>query len=146
MSNTICDTENLLAGILSSSLDGIIAFVAVRDVAGDIVDFEYTLVNNVASKFMRRDGNSLIEKTLIGNFPVSKKVYFPGINIVETGQPLFYEMFHEREGFHNWFDISAVKLDDGLAITFRDVTEKKENETEIINKSHILIPLIYHQK
>ena len=45
--------------------------------------------------------------------------------VVETRKPWTTEHHYEHEGLDHWFLITAVPLDDGFTVTFRDVSEIK---------------------
>jgi two-component system, chemotaxis family, CheB/CheR fusion protein len=50
---------------------------------------------------------------------------------VKTGEPLHYEYSYVHKGIKKWFETEVVKLDDGFAVTFADITEKKEADEKI---------------
>jgi PAS domain-containing protein len=45
--------------------------------------------------------------------------------VVEAGQPNEAEVFYDADGTRGWFRINAVKLDDDIALSLRDVTSRK---------------------
>jgi two-component system CheB/CheR fusion protein len=47
------------------------------------------------------------------------------VKVVETGKPLNTEILYDFEGINSWFEISAVKMEDGIVITFSDINSKK---------------------
>ena len=53
------------------------------------------------------------------------------VQVVETSLPQEREFYYEHESIQAWFHIVVVKLDDGFAITFRDITERKRAEAAI---------------
>jgi len=50
--------------------------------------------------------------------------------VVETGQPHDYELPYESDGIRGWFRNMAVKLGDGIAVYFNEITARKRVETE----------------
>jgi light-regulated signal transduction histidine kinase (bacteriophytochrome) len=46
--------------------------------------------------------------------------------VVETGEPFEGEVQYEVEGESVWFQVMAVSVDDGVAVTFRDISDRKE--------------------
>ncbi len=121
-------SKGLLASVLASSLDGIMVFSSVRDDAGDIVDFEWLLVNPQAEKLVNRSAEELTGKRLLEEMPgnAATGLFDDYVEVVETGEPLQREIYYEHEGISAWFQVIAVKLNDGFAVTFRDITERKE--------------------
>jgi two-component system, cell cycle response regulator len=118
--------QELFAGILNTSLDGMAAFQAMRDSAGAIVDFRWLVANPLAAMTVGKTTETLIGKHLgrdddvhlfDGLFPVF-------IQVVDNC--IVLEKEHEYQD--TWFQIAAVKLADGFAMTFRDITERKRLE------------------
>lgn len=76
-----------LKGVLDASLNGIILLEAMRDEAGEVVDFRYLLANQSASKINNVPPDQLIGNTLLTLFPSSKtEGSFPGnVYALKTG-------------------------------------------------------------
>lgn len=53
------------------------------------------------------------------------------VRVVETGEPHDYELCYESEEIRGWFRNMAVKLGDGVAISFSDITRRKQMEEEL---------------
>lgn len=123
-------SEMQLASVLDSSLDGIMAFSAVRDEVGTIVDFEWLLSNPSACTTVGRTADYLISKRLIEELPGNKTdgLFDLYVQVVETGEPLQRQFHYCHDGLNTWFEIIAVKLGDGFAVTFRDITPLKQSE------------------
>jgi PAS domain-containing protein len=66
-------TKDLLASVLTSSLDGIMAFRSVRDEAGKIVDFEWLLANPASEALTGRKTHELIGKRLLEEMPGNRE-------------------------------------------------------------------------
>ncbi len=126
-------SQSLLAGVLNSSLDGVMAFEAVRDSQGKIVDFKWLLVNPAAEKMVGRASGDLIGKHLLEEMPGNREegLFDLYVRVVETGEPVEREFYYEHEQVKAWFQNAAVKLGDGFAVTFRDVTDRKQAEAEL---------------
>ncbi|MGK7892264.1 MAG: diguanylate cyclase [Xenococcus sp. (in: cyanobacteria)] len=118
----------LLAGVLNSSLDGVAAFEAVRDRWGHIIDFRWVVVNPVAAMTVGETGDSLKGQLLLETIAnnLFDGLFDSFIQVVESCIVLDKEHFYSHEG--NWFHIVAVKLGDGFAVNFRDITERKQIE------------------
>jgi PAS domain S-box-containing protein len=131
----VATSKELLSSILDSSLDGVQMFQAVRDPAagGAIIDFEYRLVNRAAERLSGRNAASLLGKRLLVEFPGTRPtgLFDRYVDVVTTGRPLDIEQHYDYEGFSNWFHIVAVRLGDGCAITFADITDRKRSEALI---------------
>jgi PAS domain S-box-containing protein len=121
-------SRDLLSSVLSSSLDAITVLSAVRDGDGTIVDFECELVNPQAEKFLGHAADDLVGHRLRRIMPEQEKkgLFDAYCEVVETGEPVETEVRYDTEAGEAWFQVMAVGVDDGVAVTFRDVTERKE--------------------
>jgi two-component system CheB/CheR fusion protein len=54
------------------------------------------------------------------------------VKVVETGKPLHLEHYYDGEGVKGWFETVAVCMDEGIAVTFNDISEKRQNQEKII--------------
>ncbi|MGE3727464.1 MAG: diguanylate cyclase [Candidatus Sericytochromatia bacterium] len=121
---TILKQRRQLESILNSSQDGIAACEAIRDAQAQIVDFKWVLLNAAAEK-------------LFGKKPQiqSAGLFDDFVNVIENKQLLDKELFIETKQL--WLHLSAVKLDDGLAVTFRDTTERKNLELKLARQAQM---------
>lgn len=121
----------LLAGVLNSSLDGVAAFEAIRDRTNQIVDFRWLIANPVAAMTAGETTESLKGKRLFIENNSSR--LFDGlfelfVRVVETCTVLEKEHYYNYDSLQVWFHIVAVKLGDGFAMTFRDISDRKQIE------------------
>jgi PAS domain S-box-containing protein len=123
-------SRDLLSSVLSSSLDGIVVLSAVRDADEAITDFECVLVNPQAEKLIGRTAADLVGQRLLTVMPEQEEMGLVEAyrSVVETGEPFETELRYQAQGVDAWFQIMAVSVDDGVAVTFRDVSERKEAE------------------
>jgi PAS domain S-box-containing protein len=122
--------ETLLASVLASSLDGIMAFRTLRAADGAIVDFEWLLVNPRAEQIIGRPSAEMIGRRLLVEMPGNRDagLFDLYVDVVESGHPAHHTFHYDAEGVRAWFQITAVPLGDGFAVTFRDITAQKEAE------------------
>jgi signal transduction histidine kinase/ActR/RegA family two-component response regulator len=59
-------------------------------------------------------------------------------DVTETGRPLEVELRYEQDGRSGWFRNMMVKVDDGVAVSFFDVTRAKQLENELAQRAHLL--------
>ncbi|MBN8711902.1 MAG: hypothetical protein BGO12_19490 [Verrucomicrobia bacterium 61-8] len=121
-------TRALLQSITDSSLDGIIAGEAIRDLRRDIKDFRLVFYNPAAESILR---NALAEHEhpwTSNEFPLSFSPDFFGRCVHVTMSGSRYEMEHSAETGplgKVWFRITVVKLNDGVVLTLSDITQQK---------------------
>ncbi|WP_333177875.1 PAS domain S-box protein [Microcoleus sp. AT9_A5] len=116
------------------SLDGFNVFRSIRD-ESTIVDFEWEYVNPAAAKIQQSTPEELIGKRLLQVLPGHKDsgLFDSYVQVTETGIPLDTEIYYnsESEGIVGWFRIMTVKLGDGIAISFGDITKRKQVEASL---------------
>ncbi len=116
------------------SLDGFTILRAVRDGTGTIVDFEWTYANEASSRLLKRPVGDLVGHRLLEVLPGNKacvELFARYVRVVETGEPHDVELRYDDDGITGWFRNLAVRLDDGLAVSFCDITERKDIETRL---------------
>ncbi|MFB2922371.1 response regulator [Aerosakkonema funiforme] len=131
--NVLDRSRALVASVLNSSLDGIAAMQAVRDPeTGNIEDFRCLVVNPVIARAFNSKCEDMIGKLALKQIlsQIQPELFSDFVNIVETGEPSERNFYYEL-GKSSWFHFVAVKLDDGFAITIRDITAWKQAEFEL---------------
>ncbi|CCD91915.1 hypothetical protein BRAO375_1800003 [Bradyrhizobium sp. ORS 375] len=123
-------SRDLLQGTMDSSPDMVQVFEAIRDQAGDIIDFRWLLNNHTSeTRYGEVRGESLLQRNpgvlVEGIFDAFKRV-------TETGVPEQAERHYVHEQFDGWFYQSVVKLGDGVATTTRDITDWKRAQSEVL--------------
>ena len=116
------------------SLDGFNVFRSIRDGA-KIVDFEWEYINPAAAKIQHSTPEALDGKRLLEVRPAHKdnRLFDRFVQVVETGIPLDIEIYYNSEDIVGWFRIMTVKLGDGIAISFSDITGRKQVEASLRN-------------
>jgi PAS domain S-box-containing protein len=126
-------SEELVSSIFASSLDGILALEAVRNAKGKIVDFRYLLINPAAEKMIDRPASDLLGERMLEHYPSFRTtgLFDRYARVVETGEPYHDEIEHRGDNLDGWYQVTAVKRGDGIAINFRDISERKQIEEQI---------------
>ncbi|MEM9348066.1 MAG: PAS domain-containing protein [Planctomycetota bacterium] len=129
MHNTT-NQADLLAGVLDSSLDGIIAFSSIRDGRNKITDFRIEFVNRMCEDIVGRSAAQMLGRTMLTVFPGNKEdgLFDAYARVVETGEPFYTEHHYAHDGLNHWFSIKAAKCGDGFTVTFCDITARKTSE------------------
>ena len=122
-------TQKTLRRVLDTSLDGIMAFKAIlNSKTREIEDFELILSNANASLSTGKTEKDLLGKHLLEIFPQVKQEGLFDIykDVVVTGKPAQFEkLFQGVEVFDGWYNITAVRLEDGFVVTFSNITNQK---------------------
>jgi diguanylate cyclase (GGDEF)-like protein len=114
-----------------TSLDAFGLFEAVRNDAGKIVDFRFLYVNANAERLVGCPRSDLLGKTLGSVTPIgpASSMFAKFCRVVDSGDPLNEEFPVNYETVKaSWLRSQVVKLGDGLAVTFSDISEAKATE------------------
>lgn len=123
----------LLVSVLNTALDGIAAMQAVRNLStGEITDFRCLVINPVIAKAFKRSREELIGKQVFKKFiqRIDTTLFEQFIALVDTGESLEADFYYPLDE-SCWYHFVAVKLDDGFAITVRDITIRKQMELKL---------------
>jgi len=121
--------NSILEAVFNSSTSGIIALRAMRNENRMITDFQFMTANKTSFHLLGlRDG--VIGKKYSELYAgVDKQIFDIYADVTETGHPRTFEHFNRHT--EHWFEIVAVKMMDGLVITFTDITERKSASEQI---------------
>jgi len=120
-------TQKTLRSVIDNSLDGIMAFKSIRDTRKTITDFEWILANAVSMATMYSSERTLLGKRLLTMSPanLSDGMFDIYRGVVDSGVPSQVERQYTTDGTKTWYNITAVKLEDGFVVTFSDITAQK---------------------
>ncbi|PSR52133.1 hypothetical protein AHMF7605_00640 [Adhaeribacter arboris] len=126
--------ENLLIHVLDNSPLGICAFRSIRNNSGQIVDFEWSMLNKTIEKFSGKKAIELIGSPLSSfadpaNFTILLSLFKP---VVEDNIPLQQEIvFLGSDNQEYWFQFIANKVEDGLILLSNHISERKRGELQL---------------
>jgi PAS domain S-box-containing protein len=124
------DEAQYLNTILNNSLNGIMALRAIRDSSGNIIDFEWMLANPRVGEILNRDAQDLIGKRLLDELPgsIPAGLFERYVEVIQNHETIEFEHFYPYDNLEVWLRTMIVKVDDGLVITFADITQRKMTE------------------
>jgi signal transduction histidine kinase/ActR/RegA family two-component response regulator len=113
---------------------------AVRDEAGKVRDFVIEYVNPRGAALARQTPETVVGRRLTQVLPgVTRNHVFETLrDVTETGRPLEVELRYEEDGRSGWFRNMIVKVDDGVAVSFFDVTRARKLENELAQRAYLL--------
>jgi PAS domain S-box-containing protein len=121
-------SRDLMQSVFNASYNGLSVLKSIRNKKGELVDMEYLAANEATKRANNR-------YDLEGKRYSEVHAGFRGTDyhevvkwVIETGERHQYQLRYNFEHLDNWFNITTVKLDDGVVISFEDITEVKTAE------------------
>jgi signal transduction histidine kinase/CheY-like chemotaxis protein len=123
-----------------AAIQGYANLRAVRNEAGKVSDFIIEYVNPRGAAFARLVPESVTGRRLTEVLPgvTRNHVLETFRDVTETGRPLEVELRYEQDGLSGWFRNMIVKVDDGVAVSFFDVTRARKLEEELARRAYLL--------
>lgn len=120
----------LLNSILDSANEGIEAYRPIRTPAGKIEDFELILLNRAAARICRLEESQVLGKRVFDSFPKlrSSGIFEKCVRVAESRQPQTFELYYEGHNVTAWLRLSVAPWNDGVVVTYDDVSERKNRE------------------
>ncbi|MDD4238728.1 MAG: PAS domain S-box protein [Desulfotomaculaceae bacterium] len=149
MKRLIQNNEERFRTLVESMLDCFAVYSAVRDKSGQITDFLLEYVNETACHNFKMTKEEQIGRSFLELRPLYKEagIFNEFCLVANRGVPLVREkMTYEdpvNKIIYGMFDIRAVKLGDGIAVTWRDITERKKTE-EALRHSEERFYKVFH--
>jgi len=142
-------THDRLPALLEVLIDPFILMEAIRDDDGILIDLRYVEANEAAVTYNQLTRDEMIGARLLDLFPGQLehgplKQYF---HTIETGEPTVLDDYaypHEIIGQERRYDIRATKAGDGLALTWRDVTDRHRAERALAERERLYRLLADH--
>jgi diguanylate cyclase (GGDEF)-like protein len=131
MNHNSINSQILLENILNNSPDGITALQSIRDsYTKEIQDFQCWLINPILAQWLelkseQLSGQAIFQKLL--NY-LDLGLFKQFIKIVETGKPLRENCYVRKNNSVLCYYLIANKLEDGLSVIVRDITQEKQME------------------
>ncbi len=126
----LTELSNIISGVFNASLNGVIAFKAVRNKHHFITDFECLSFNDASLRILKKEHKELLKGKMLENLPEISggNLFNKYISVVEKGTPLQFEF---KLADKVWIEIVAVKMADGFAATITDITKQKLSEEKL---------------
>jgi len=127
----------LLAGVVENLYTAVSVSEAVRE-GGRIVDFQCYLVNRSYEEHLKTTRDEVYRSRLLERYPGLREsgLFDKFAQVVETGEPLDFEHYHQNDGLDLHVRLVVRKFGDGILTAFHDIAQRKRSETELkrVNK------------
>ena len=126
----LAESRERLNTILNGSIDGVIVYVAIRDRAGEVVDFRFEMINPAAERLMGMTASEVVGRTLLQKFPSTMQdgLFEKFTNVIERNEALDIEHMSTRTFPARWYRLAGVKLGDGVVLSYAEITARKQYE------------------
>ena len=126
------DAQAMLRGVLDSATSGIVVMEAIRAPDGRITDFRFMLANPMSERMLFRTVDEMVGNTLLTLFPgnIESGLFDGYVAVTATGTPMEVETYYHDERLEFWLNVSAVRVGDGVAITFTDISARQRAAME----------------
>ncbi|XWW43632.1 PAS domain-containing protein [Fibrella sp. USSR17] len=111
-----------LADIVETMPTGLIVFRAIRDEAGEIVDFQAILCNQFGADAVGYTREVMLTKPVSQRYSNMKEDAFFRQYVAVVTSGVAYTQLVFLPKLNLWLDISVIKYGDGMLISFQDVT------------------------
>ncbi|MEZ0486671.1 PAS domain-containing sensor histidine kinase [Fibrella aquatica] len=130
-------SANMLQNVLDGVQSGVISYQSVRDANSNVVDFEIISANHQACLIMQQSSHQLIGQRMLALFPAKRTngLFDRYITVLETGEKQQLEQEFREDGLNAWFDITAIRQNDGLVLTLLDISDRKRAQLELSRKT-----------
>jgi diguanylate cyclase (GGDEF)-like protein/PAS domain S-box-containing protein len=122
--------DRRLRQCLDVMVEGVCLLDAVRDESGRVVDF--------VGRYLNPAGKEVIRQVRAGTTPPRTwtsgsawRMFLPFLSVVDSGAPVNRRIDVQGTDPPMSLEVSAAKLDDGLVVTFRDVTALRHAEERL---------------
>ncbi|WP_338844416.1 PAS domain S-box protein [Massilia sp. W12] len=139
------EAQSVLSAAAEGSLDAFYILQAVRNGAGEVIDFTIEHVNQRGAHLLGMPVQALKGERLCALLPGFKKLgYFAQyVQVLESGQTLEQEFeLRIKQVKARWLHHQIVTTGNGVAITVRDISQRKEAEQELRNNRNFLRSLV----
>ncbi len=135
------ESEQRFRAALDGSLDAFYILQSVRDTNGEIEDFVFVEVNALGARLVSRTREEIIGQKFCELFPFNRDngIFDGHVRVVKTRMPIEKEFPVAASDVRaSWVRHQVVPLGDGVAITARDITERKHSEERLQEYTKLL--------
>ncbi|MGN6177680.1 MAG: chemotaxis protein CheB, partial [Mucilaginibacter sp.] len=134
----VTELNNIIMGVFNASISAVLAFASIRNREGQIIDFKCIAFNSQALVMLRKNDESLTDSFLLKQLPeiADGNLFNRYVQVAQNGTILQTEITIGKDA---WYQVVAVKMDDGFAVTFTDITDRKQADQKLKKNYNDLI-------
>jgi len=125
--------KDLLDAVLQASQSAILSFRAIRQPDGRINDFVCVQANRIGASLAANPQVNLLGRSMSDIFPdsLTSGLLDEYIKVVINGTVYKTERNYPDKVKSKWYRIVAVRLEDGITVTYDDISKEKEYEVAL---------------
>lgn len=129
----LLDGKAFLNNIFKSTSNVVMNLASVRNAEGHIVDFEILFMNDAINDITGDLPEEIRNRKASDIFPTifTTGVFEKLTTCINEDREMSYETSYDRDGQTLWFEATAIKLNDGVTVTTREITREKEKSQEL---------------
>ncbi|WP_425290895.1 PAS domain-containing protein [Spirosoma linguale] len=130
--------SSVLQQAFDVSVNGITVFEAIHDEQGEVVDFQFVMINDAGIRLGGYKREELLGRTLWEIYPATKinGLFDDYVNVYKTGQPVEKENYYPE--YDLWRDVKIVRVPKGVMVTYVDITEIRKPKEAIRQQAKLL--------
>lgn len=123
----------LLDGILNTIQNGLSVIEAIRNEHGHLIDYVYLEASQALLNGIQLTREQVIGGRLLTILPGFRQTTLWPIylRVLETGVPHQFETHYQTDGYDRHFALSVAKLNDGLVVSYTNITESKQAQQQL---------------
>ena len=126
--------ESRFRGAIAASLDAFFLLESVRDAGGSVVDFRLVELNRRGEEFLGRPREAVVGRLLSDILPTARAAGFIDrcAQVVASGESYAEEVRVQEPAIRaEWVRHQVVRVDDGIVITSRDISDRQHVEESL---------------
>jgi two-component sensor histidine kinase/PAS domain-containing protein len=129
----LVESENRFQSFQELSLDAFFILKPKKNRENRIYDFICSYLNPSAEKMIDTKYDEVVDQEIRGYLPedIVDYLYKKLIAVIEKNEPDSFEMCTETAGSTYWYRVMAIKIDDGVALSASDISDRKKAEFEM---------------
>ena len=136
-------SEARFRAVQETSIDGFMILESVRNEAGQIAEFRWIHANEAAARIIGKPHSWFRGRYLLQEHPGNRDLglFDAYVRVVETGAPFTKEFQYSQDGIEAYLRVVAAKSEDGFAVTFADLSERRRAEEQLENRERQFVGL-----
>lgn len=123
----------LLSGIMHTVQNSIAVLEAIRDEAGRLEDYRYLEASQSLINSLKLSREQVIGQRILTILPNLRhtSIWPHYLRVLQTGRAHSFDVHYLSDGYDRHFSIAVAKLNDGLVVSYTDITATKQAQHQL---------------